>query len=99
MQPVLVRIGFARLHDANQVIGKNRVTTRQRNPGHVAAYTIRFADRTAFDRRRARRCWLPVASQALRIVRNQVVVGLLMWIVARETADARVVANEAFAEF
>jgi hypothetical protein len=36
----LVRISFACLHDADQVICKNRVATRQRDPGHVAAYTI-----------------------------------------------------------
>ena len=100
---VLARVGFVRFYYPDAMIGKFVVRSRQVELRHVAGHTIRFGDRTSLRARfwrcrfsRGRLC-AAVAGQALGVEIHRRGSEVVVRIVARQAADARIVWVVAFA--
>ena len=83
---------------ANVVIGELRISPRQLYFRHVAACAIGFCNGAGLHRRGCG-CWfaLAVALQATGVVCLYFLIQGLVRIVAGDAADARIVADKAFA--
>lgn len=96
----LVRIALAGLNDADEVIAKLRMSTRQLHFGHVASCAILLCDWTdpGVDTSGRRHAFC-VARQTLGVVEADGAIGRLVWIVTGEATDSRIAADETLAEF
>lgn len=95
-----IGIALAGLDDANEVIGELCVTSREFHLWHVAAYTIGFGYRAGFSDYAGRGGFAgSVARKAFCIVKGQIVIRGLVRIMAGDTTDPRIAADEAAAVF